>query len=631
MAIAAYASLASVAPGGAIDIHVDNTPSGADTTVKMTVTRLGAEAPEGVSAAFPAGHYPTPRDASTAGCGWPRATTLAVPASWRSGVYTATLANASGDTMDVVFVVRARVPGESSRVLLCYPTTTFQAYNDWGGKSLYGDGDRARKVSFDRPGGMGPGQTEPLVRWLAKKGIAVEVCTSHDLHADAGLLGHYQLFVSAGHDEYWTREMRDHVHAFVIDGGNAAFLSGNVSFWQARFEDGGRTLVCYRDAVEDPLAGVDDSRVTVQWASPPVNRPENTMAGVGFSRGAGSWAPGERWKTAQYRVNFPEHWVFEGTGLALGDAFAEGGVGYETCAADISFVDGIARATGRDGTPPTFVVLAVADLRDWDDQGQGGWATMGVFRSTGTVFTASSTNWADPIDRSPVVARITENVIARLSRRYPDHDWESAGTAPAVVSMSPGAGGLVAIDRSGALLWREASGQNLPWKPMGRVRTGRAIARAGRMVGRPRGAAGLPEGLLLGPHEGALWWRGPALAEAAWRRVGAAPDVITMASTEGYVFAATREGRLVARPSDEGDAPWQDIGSAAGIVAMTSVNRALFAVTARGELVWRQPVLEDAPWTFMACAAGVVAIAGAGGRIFGATRDGALLVRDSYP
>jgi hypothetical protein len=590
MAIEGYASLASVVQGGAIGLHVSNHPAGATFAVKATVARLGASGPEGFSAAFLAGPYAAPPDASTRGCGWPRAYTLDIPPAWPSGVYTATLANADGETADIVFVVRSRVPGESAKILLVYPSTTFQAYNDWGGRSLYGDGERVRKVSFDRPGGMGPGRTAALVRWLARRGIAVEVATSFELHDDPGLLRPYQLVLSAGHDEYWTKEMRDHLEAFVIEGGNAAFFSGNVSFWQARFEDAGRTLVCYRDAVEDPLAGVDNSRVTVQWASAPVNRPQNTMTGVGYATGAGSWIEEGKWKADRYRVNFPEHWVFEGTGLAFGDTFAEGAVGYETDAAAMDFDEGIARATGRDGTPPTFVVLAWADLRHWESQGRGGWATLGVHRSAGTVFTAGSTNWADPIDTSPVIDRITHNVIARLSRRYPDHDWVSAGTAPGVVTMSAGAGGLVATREDGTLIRREASGQNLPWKPT------------------EHAAIGARARVLLATDE----------------------RVVARASTEGKVFAATRGGRLLARPQGDDDAPWKDIGGAEGIVGMTSINRKLYAVTADGVLWWRQPVLEETPWTFTACAHGVIAIAGSGGRIFGATRDGGLFVRDGF-
>ncbi|WP_322749960.1 MULTISPECIES: N,N-dimethylformamidase beta subunit family domain-containing protein [unclassified Frankia] len=87
------------------------------------------------------------------------------------------------------------------------------------------------------------------------------------------LLRAYQVLVCVGHDEYWTAEMRDTAEQFLAAGGNIAFLTGNTCWWQFRLEDDGRTFVCHRDAAEDPLTGIDNARVTVEWSSAPVNRP----------------------------------------------------------------------------------------------------------------------------------------------------------------------------------------------------------------------------------------------------------------------------------------------------------------------------------------------------------------------
>src|SRR5437899_6699601 len=146
--------------------------------------------------------------------------------------------------------------------------------------------------------------------------IPVECCTSIDLHEDRSLLSHYQLLVSVGHDEYWSKEMRDSVEEFIGSGGNVAFFSGNVCWWQIRLEDSSRTMVCYRNAIEDPLVGIDNSRVTVNWYSAPVNRPENYLTGVSFRHGAGIWQPCQSSMEAKaYRVVDSSHWMFEGTGL----------------------------------------------------------------------------------------------------------------------------------------------------------------------------------------------------------------------------------------------------------------------------------------------------------------------------
>jgi len=653
MSIEGYTSATSVAQGARIDFHVCNAPAGGGQGVHLVISRWAPQGPFTFSDSFQAQSYPMRPDAYATGCGWPSAYTLVVPADWPSGYYAATLTNASGDSTTIAFVVRARTPGSGARLLFSIPVTTFQAYNSAGGKSLYGSEDpaRARKVSFDRPGGSGPGYELPLVLWMARNGIAAEFCTSIDLHADSTLPRNYQLLISSGHDEYWSKEMRDNVEAFIARGGNAAFFSGNTCWWQVRFENGNRTMVCYRDAIEDPLAGVDNSRVTVQWHAAPVNRPENSMTGVSYRKGAGHWID-ERWRRDAYRCNFPEHWVFEGTGLTLGAVFGTGCLGYETDAAELQRDGRVMRATCRDGTPPGFVVLAWADLSHWRAGGQGGLATMGAYRRNGLVFTAGSVQWADKLDgSSPVVERITRNVVGRLSGNGGGDAWERVGHAIDVCAMAACEERLFAATRGNRLRWREPVGQNLDWVEIGETphqRTPWAAAvrhATGRLIPRGRqrpAAAGLvlamaapaeaasdrPVGLYAVTCGATLWWREP-VAHAGWMAVGHAGSVVAMAAANGWLFAATRENRLQARPTSGGDAAWQDVGHADNVVAMAGLSGKLYCVTADHRLWWRQPLLSGAEWTPIGTAKNVVALAATAGKLFAATSDGALWWRDA--
>ena len=182
--------------------------------------------------------------------------------------------------------------------------------------------------------------------------------------------------------------MRDNVEAFVASGGNVAFFSGNVCWWQVRFEDNNRTMVCYKDATEDSqLTGVDNNRITVNWRDQPVSRPENSLTGVSFANGAGWWNgdAGSR-PAVDYRVRFARHWVFETTGLNDGDGFGAADliVGYEVDAAVfVEDENGIPRATGTDGTPLNFLVLATADCTSWGPGGQSGWRQWAFFVTGG--------------------------------------------------------------------------------------------------------------------------------------------------------------------------------------------------------------------------------------------------------
>src|SRR5258708_36561402 len=139
------------------------------------------------------------------------------------------------------------------------------------------------------------------------------------------------------------------------------------------------------------------------------------MTGLCFRLGAGWWERMAAMAEEAYTARFADHWVFEGTGLADGDRFGLGSLGYETDAADVDDSGGVPRITGRDGTPASFTVLATADLRPWAASGHGGAAVMGVFTSgRGTVFNAGTEKRGSALD-DPVVALITRNVFNQFT------------------------------------------------------------------------------------------------------------------------------------------------------------------------------------------------------------------------
>src|SRR5262249_26062235 len=147
----------------------------------------------------------------------------------------------SEPTYDIPFAVRSPFPGSRSSILVGIPDTTYEAYNFWGGRSLYTGGSggsavwvdpygrvrapRAVLVSFRRgfrsvDARIGTDHKwkvweVPFLAWLERHGIDVDVCAASDLDRDPGALDGYRLYVSIGHDEYWSLEMRQSVERFV--------------------------------------------------------------------------------------------------------------------------------------------------------------------------------------------------------------------------------------------------------------------------------------------------------------------------------------------------------------------------------------------------------------------------------
>ena len=146
--------------------------------------------------------------------------------------------------------------------------------------------------------------------------------TNIDTHANGAELLNHKAFLSVGHDEYWTKEMRDAVEFARDSGVNLAFFGANASYTQIRLESSAagapnRVVVEYRDypwAHTDPVQGPTTTG-DFRW----LGRPEQTMIGVQYNFTS---------PQIDYVVTNSSHWVYAGTGFQDGDHVA-GIVGYE--------------------------------------------------------------------------------------------------------------------------------------------------------------------------------------------------------------------------------------------------------------------------------------------------------------
>jgi hypothetical protein len=244
-------------------------------------------------------------------CNWNVSYSLTIPnntadpTDWASGYYVARLQGSSNKESYIPFVVRD--DSRPADLLMQSSVTTYQAYNNWGqepitatnlypGKSLYGgestNGVAAAKVSFNRPynSGYGAGQFRfyeiRMMRFLEREGYDVTYATNIDTHTNGRRLLSYKGFLSVGHDEYWTKQMRDAVEGARDGGVNLGFFGANTAYWQIRLEpstaagDANRTMVSYKSAATDPLAATNPAETTTQFRLAPVNRPEAALVGV---------------------------------------------------------------------------------------------------------------------------------------------------------------------------------------------------------------------------------------------------------------------------------------------------------------------------------------------------------------
>lgn len=265
-------------------------------------------------------NQPNPlRDAATGAVdagNWAVSASWAVPTDAVSGVYIAKLVRQDGTPGQnhIPFIVR----DDSSQSDIVFQTadTTWQAYNGWGGANLYGGngpatgqgGGRAFAVSYNRPiatrGGVGTfagpqdylfGAEYAAISWLEENGYDVSYMAGVDVDRRGSLLLNHNLYLSVGHDEYWSGQQRTNVEAARDAGVNLAFWSGNEVYWRTRWgtafsADGTpyRTLICYKETWAG--SSIDPSN---EWTgtfrdprfSPPAvggGSPENALTGTIF-------------------------------------------------------------------------------------------------------------------------------------------------------------------------------------------------------------------------------------------------------------------------------------------------------------------------------------------------------------
>ena len=440
--IEGYASLTSVNRGGQINLYVNTT----DPTFTIDIFRMGWYGLAGgrrvMSTITLSGitQPACPQDSTTGmtECTWTNPYVLNVPGStsdptnWASGIYLAKLTGQlSGKQSYIVFVVRD--DSRPSKFLFVQNVTTYQAYNYWGGRSLYTFNSTpasAQKVSFNRPYAPGPqagagygvgagefltayapnGETYPAgweynaVRWLERQGYDVTYATSLDLHEQPNLLLSHAAYLSIGHNEYWSTEMRTNVTNARDNGVNLGFFGANTSYWRIRFETSpatgqvDRTEVCYKiptDPVTDPIQ-------TVRWRdlSPP--QPEASLIGVQYQ-----YDPVQ----ADIVVQNTSNWVFQDTGLKDGDHLT-GLLGYEVDALDSS-------------SPANTIPLGNSPYTTTSGSTQ--FSNMSVYTaaSGATVFSTGSIQWSWALDDynstalrpsflNAAAQQITSNVLAKF-------------------------------------------------------------------------------------------------------------------------------------------------------------------------------------------------------------------------
>ncbi len=312
-AIEGYANPISVNMGQQVHLSVSTTAR----TFAYQIFRLGWYMGKGArlmftSPVFPGIHQapavvdPTTHMISTH---WIDSIPLTIPTAWVSGIYLVKMISSQGFMRYTWFVVRD--DAHPKPILFQTSALTDEAYNYWGGSSLYEgknpdsneyiSANRSYAVSFDRPFADNGGISYlirwemPLLRWMEREGYSMSYAADVDADLHPAAYANHKVIVVAGHDEYWSGAMRQ---TFVNErdaGTSLAFFGANDAYWRIRLAPStlgaDRILICYREFALDPLAKIDPQDVTIRWRSAPLDQPEESLLGEQYSGLIQTFAP----------------------------------------------------------------------------------------------------------------------------------------------------------------------------------------------------------------------------------------------------------------------------------------------------------------------------------------------------
>ncbi len=406
--IEGYCSRQSVSAGERLDVMVSTNPPG---RYSIEIFRTGYYQGRGARLMTTLGPFdgeiqadPPIGKKNLRECRWEATASFVIPDDWPSGVYLGRLSLLPDKVSDgawqsyIVFIVRDERPAD---ILFQCSDNTWQAYNRWPDNySVYThpDGNQGpwADVSFDRPYGkyaqiyenpqsVGSGEwlcfEFPFAYWLEKHGYDVSYCSNSDMLSPERAL-RCKTFLSVGHDEYWDIRQYESALRMRAEGVNLMFFSGNSVCWVSPFRasaTGVPNRILFRGGPYGGQYKWAELRERLNGPFPHRGPDEGYLIGarnVEPVNGGGDWI-----------VEKPEHWIFEGTGMAKGDR-VPGLIGWE-----------------YHGDPPSDIkgleVLAKGTALQGGDNPQQWAATLYPGPKENFVFNASTIFWCQGLSRPP--------------------------------------------------------------------------------------------------------------------------------------------------------------------------------------------------------------------------------------
>lgn len=416
---------ASTAQQRVVDLYVSSTQK----TFQVKAYRVGNYAGAGQRLVWTSPVTPVTVQAAatvdpttrTTSCNW-KVSLKVNTSAWPEGFYYLILTAPGAQAHMIPLVVESA--SLAGKAVVVFNDLTMQAYNKWGGASLYTGSNgkiptRSLKVSFDRPysnPGVFEADNVPLVRTaegITASTVKLGYTTEARIVGNPGIIAGATAILFSAHSEYWTRGLRNTITTARDSGTNVVFFGANNVYWRIRTEPtalgADRLVVCYREVALDPLAAEHPELATTRWEDAPSPEPACSLTGSQY---------GDLNCKGLFTVTEPKFFAFQGTGVVRGSTFP----GLITGEIDTNF-----HLPQQPRNLLTFSHSPTAGnyrAKDWSD------GSAYTVSSGAAVINMATTNWlpaqynaAVPVRSRNWAAQVTRNLIAGaatgpLGKRY---------------------------------------------------------------------------------------------------------------------------------------------------------------------------------------------------------------------
>ena len=253
------------------------------------------------------------------GCNWKESLRIFIDDDFEEGYYLVELKN--NDNIDFIFPIIISSENQTSNIALLAPTSTWVAYNHWGGKSLYDniiDNSNVYHVSNQRPNTMMMGKHDieveaNIYNWFEKK-HNINIYPDNILDMDMNALDESSMIILSYHCEYISNATYSKLMDLVdVDGKSIMSIGGNQIYWKTKWNENFQTMECRKD-----LTMFENSfSLGGMWKHN--FKSEDKFLGVRYDkRGYKTFSP--------YKIILPEHWLFNNINIPTDSIFGRNGI-----------------------------------------------------------------------------------------------------------------------------------------------------------------------------------------------------------------------------------------------------------------------------------------------------------------